>query len=156
MERRTNSEPNWTLRELNPGRTDVFHNAVNCHRLRYSKAVIFFIGIVFHRDTGNDCTLETCEVVVARQVVWIEPSSQISSAQGWKSSPLHRSPPGPLEPSGANGFRWTGWAFSNLSIDVFFPISTSTFVLVRKVTKWDHSSIAHLDHLGCTHRHVTF
>ena len=65
--------PTGHRRDLNPGRTDVFHNAVNCHRLRYSKAVIFFIGIVFHRDTGNDCTLETCEVVVARKLYELNP-----------------------------------------------------------------------------------
>lgn len=113
--------PTGHRRDLNPGRTDVFHNAVNCHRLRYSKAVIFFIGIVFHRDTGNDCTLETCEVVVARKLLEI---ITVASLASWAFGAVR-----------CNGFRWTGWAFSNLSIDVFFPISTSTFILVRKVTK---------------------
>lgn len=150
MERRTNSEPNWTPRDLNPGRTDVFHNVVNCHRLRYFKAVISSLAL---------CSIGTPEMTAHLKLAR---SLLDGSCMNWTlvtnifstkleiitvSSLASR----PLEPSGAT-VPFDGWNFRILA-SMSSPISTSTLILVRKVTEGDHSSIAHL---GYRHRHVTF
>lgn len=72
---------------------------------------------MFHRDTGNDCTLETCEVVVGRKLYELNPRHKYLQH---KVGNYHRFI-ARLAAFGAvrcNGSVWRV-EFSNLSIDVF-------------------------------------
>lgn len=118
--------PTGHRRDLNPGRTDVFHNVVNCHRLRYSKAVISSLALCFIGTPEM-----TAHLKLARSLL-------DGSCMNWTlvvnifSTRLEIITVSSLASLGFGAVRCQGFA---------------------KMTEGDHSSIAHL---GYRHRHVTF